>query len=290
MTSPRTILSGHDISPKKSLGQNFLCDPQAAEMIVRKCGLSKSDVVVEVGPGTGALTLPAARQAAWVYAIETDGRLIEPLKETVRAAGLDNVTVLHRDIMKTDIREIYREAGRKLVVLGNLPYYISSQILMDLVEKREAVDRAVLMFQQELARRIAAPPGNREYGRISVALRYCAELSTVARLKPNLFFPRPGVDSEVVRIVFRPWPGNGDCDEALFFAMIKSAFATRRKTIKNALSAGMTKISASAWEELLVRAGVVPTVRAETLDVGDFLNICRHYKTMSGSMAREEKQ
>lgn len=288
MTSPRTILSDHDISPKKSLGQNFLCDPQAAEMIVRKCGLAKEDVVVEIGPGTGALTIPAARQAARVYAIETDGRLIGLLKDAVRDAGLDNVTVLHQDILKTDIREICREACRKLVVMGNLHYYISSQILMDLVEKREAVDRAVLMFQQELARRIAAPPGGREYGRISVALRYCAELSTVARLKPNLFFPRPGVDSEVVRVVFRPWPASGDCDETLFFDMIKAAFATRRKTIKNALSAGMPRLSAAAWEELLGRAGVSPSARAETLDVPDFLSICRHYAAAAGGGSETE--
>lgn len=282
MTSPKTILSNHDIAPKKSLGQNFLCDPQAAEMIVRKCGLAKEDVVVEVGPGTGALTLPAARQAARVYAIETDGRLIEVLKETVKAAGLDNVVVLHQDILKTDIGEIYREAGRKLVVMGNLPYYISSQILMGLVEKRHMVDRAVLMFQQELARRIAAPPGGKEYGRISVALRYCADLSTVARLKPNLFFPRPGVDSEVVRIVFRPWPEPGDCDETLLFDTIKAAFAMRRKTIKNALSAGMPELSGPAWEEVLAKAGVSPSARAETLDVADFLRICKHYGAACG--------
>ncbi|RLC29592.1 MAG: ribosomal RNA small subunit methyltransferase A [Deltaproteobacteria bacterium] len=279
MQSPKTVLRAHRIEPKKSLGQNFLCDRQAAEMIVRRCGLKDGDVVVEIGAGTGVLTIPAARRVSMLYAVETDSRLIEPLAESIKAAGLENVTILHRDILETDITEICHRAGKKLVVIGNLPYYISSRILIELVKKREAVSRAVLMFQQELAQRLTAGPGSRDYGRISVALRYCASVKTVARLRPDLFFPRPGVHSEVIEITFKERPRNMVCSERLFFDIIKAAFAKRRKTVKNALSTGLPGLDGRGWEHVLSMAGVRPGARAETLDVDDFINICNRYES-----------
>ena len=281
MPKPKAQLRARDIRPRQSLGQNFLCDPQAAEAIVRLARITSQDTIVEIGAGTGALTVPAARTAKKVFAIETDGRLIDPLTEALRDNGLDNVEVIHRDFMTMDLDRLYAQAGRPLIVLGNLPYYISSQILVRLVEQRRLIERAVLMFQRELAERITAAPGGRDYGRLSAMLRYCAEVKPLMRVRSELFFPRPKVASAVIGIVFKDTASGPLPDEERLFEIIKIAFAQRRKTIKNALSSGLTQATPAVWEEILRRAGIAPEKRAEALDAADYVDICKYYMELA---------
>lgn len=289
-SSPRRLLAGRNIRPKQSLGQNFLCDPQAAEAIVRHARIGPSDTVLEIGAGTGALTIPAARAAAAVYAVETDGRLIGLLEGSLRENGLDNVSVINSSFMEVDTAALHRVSGQRLVVLGNLPYYISSQILVRLIQTRRYIDRAILMFQQELADRITAPPGNRDYGRLSVMLRYCAIVKPLMRVKKELFFPRPKVASTVVGITFDQSPPIHDCEDELMFDIIKAAFAKRRKTIKNALAAGRPEVPVSVWERILQHADISGGLRAEALDAPDYLDICKYYKELIEDKTKPNKQ
>ncbi len=286
MASPRALLASRDIRPKQSLGQNFLCDPQAAEAIVRHACINPSDTVVEIGSGTGALTFAAARTAATVFAIETDRRLVGLLTEMTQENDLDNITIINRSFMDVDLARLYEKTGQRLVVLGNLPYYISSQILVRLIRSRRYIDRAVLMFQQELADRITALPGNKTYGRLSVMLRYCATVKSVMRVKKDLFFPKPKVASAVVAIRFNQPIKNGDCEDDLLFEIIKIAFAKRRKTIKNALTTGKPEIPASVWEQILRQSGINGNDRAEVLDAPDYLDICKYYKELTRDRTR----
>ncbi|MGW8186424.1 MAG: 16S rRNA (adenine(1518)-N(6)/adenine(1519)-N(6))-dimethyltransferase RsmA, partial [Desulfobacterales bacterium] len=176
MTSPRALLQAWNIRADKRLGQHFLNDPVAAAVIVQAAAISSRDVVLEIGAGLGALTVLAARKAARIYAVEKDARLAEFLKTEFTANGLNNVILINKNILRVDIRALAAEAGGQLVVIGNLPYNISSQILVQLISVREAVKQAVLMFQMELAERLTAGPGGRDYGRLSVMIQYCAEL------------------------------------------------------------------------------------------------------------------
>jgi 16S rRNA (adenine1518-N6/adenine1519-N6)-dimethyltransferase len=277
MTSPKHQLDARGIYPKKRMGQNFLCDPQAAEMIVRKAGLDDEDTVLEIGAGTGALTLPTARRVDRLYAVETDDRLIAVLQDTLRANNLKNVAIIHEDILETDIRALARDVGNQLTVVGNLPYNISSQIIIRLIHFRDIVPRAVLMLQKELARRLTATPGSKDYGRPTAMLRYCAETVTLASVKPDLFYPRPRVSSEVIEIKFKnkfslkPW------EETLLFDIIKAAFGKRRKTLRNALLNQDLGLAPDICEAALKNAGTGVRARAETLDARDYVDICKHY-------------
>ncbi len=280
MTSPKTLLTARAIHPRKRLGQNFLCDPQAAEMIVRRAGLEAGETVVEIGAGTGALTVPAARRVSRLYAVETDPRLLELLEESLRDQGLTNVLIRHEDALQTDLRELAAETGRPLTVIGNLPYNISSQVLIQLIHQRKAVARAVLMFQQELADRLTAAPGGRDFGRLTVMLRYCADITPLARLKPDLFYPRPRVFSEVLAIRFKADTGLPPTEETLLFAIIKAAFGNRRKTIKNALLHQDLGLIPELCEAALKQAGIDDRARAETLDAQNYVALCQSYTAL----------
>ena len=289
MSSPRSMLLNHGIRPKQSLGQNFLCDPQAAEAIVRHARIRPTETVMEIGSGTGALTIPASRTAAAVYAVETDGRLMALLSETIRENGLANVMIINSSFMDVDLSTLHEKAKQRLVVLGNLPYYISSQILIRLVRNRRYIDRAILMFQQELADRITAVPGNRDYGRLSVLLRYCAAVKPLMRVRKELFFPRPKVASAVVGITFDQSVETDERQDDLLFDIIKTAFAKRRKTIRNALTSGKPEISAAIWDRILEQAGISGGERAEALDASNYLDICRYYKELAANRTEPKK-
>jgi len=276
MTSPRTLLAGHDIRAKKQLGQNFLSDPSTAEMIVRRGNFDARDVILEIGAGLGALTVPAARAVRTVYAVETDRRLIGLLKTELRLQHLSNVTVLQENILKLDMAPIADREQRRLQVLGNLPYNISSQILVWLINARKHVDRSVLMFQSELARRIGAAPGGKDYGRISVMIQYCADVKTIAGVQSPLFFPRPQVDSEILEFRFHPKPRTAASDETFFFRLVKAAFSKRRKTLKNALAASELHLAADDARGSLQAVGIDPVRRAETLTVTEFVRLSNH--------------
>ncbi|MFO8048680.1 MAG: 16S rRNA (adenine(1518)-N(6)/adenine(1519)-N(6))-dimethyltransferase RsmA [Desulfosudaceae bacterium] len=280
MVTPLSSLKARGLKPRKSLGQNFLADPGTAETIIRRCHFSGRETILEIGAGTGALTLAAARRVALVQAVETDGRLVEILRQNLRQENLDNVMVIQADFMDTDLTALAASAGSSLTVIGNLPYYLSSQILVRLIAYRQLFDRAVLMFQQELADRLTAPPGGRDYGRLSVMLRYCAEVSLLLRVKRQLFFPRPEVDSQVIQIDFTRRETPADCPDLILFKIIKAAFGKRRKTIKNALSSGGLDLTPAAWTTILEQAGISPEARAETLDAPDYVEICRYYRQM----------
>ena len=272
MTSPRVLLNGWQIKPKKQLGQNFLSSPQTAEQIVLKSGLSSGETVLEIGSGLGALTIPLARTVGKVFAVETDRRIVPLLRTELLAAGLDNVEILTQDILKLDIAALSKCTNNRFTVMGNLPYHISSQVLVRLINHREWIDRAVLMFQKELAQRLTATPGEKRYGRLTVMLNYAATVIKLVELTADQFFPKPRIDSTVLKVVFRPAKNAVD-NEALLFDVIKAAFGQRRKTLKNALSGSFLNITPQAAKSTLLEAGIDPKRRAETLSVKEFIEL-----------------
>lgn len=271
MTSPRVLLNAWNLRPKKKLGQHFLVDPSAAEMIVRRSNITAGDTVLEIGAGLGALTIPAAKAARQVYAVETDPQLIQLMKSELAVHKLSNVEIIEKSILHVDMGSLAKKSNQQLIVIGNLPYNISSQILIQLVHSRTHVNRAILMFQKELARRIRATPGNKNYGRLTVMLSYCADIKSISTMAASLFYPKPKVDSEVVEINFnisREYPPH---DEIMLFQVVKAAFGTRRKILKNALSTGGLQIDPRLAREALIAAEINPGRRAETLSVSEFI-------------------
>ncbi|RPH49663.1 MAG: ribosomal RNA small subunit methyltransferase A [Desulfobacteraceae bacterium] len=273
MTSPRSLLSAFNLSPKKQFGQNFLSDPKTAEMIVSRSGILKEDIVLEIGAGLGALTVPLALAAEKIYAVEKDLNLLPLLKSELNAKNIDNVSIVNENILETEIESIAAQHGRKIVVIGNLPYNISSQVLVKLIIQRKFLSRAILMFQKELSERICAKPGCKDYGRISVMLRYCAGIGKIADVKASLFFPAPKIDSQIIDIRFKDSPDFPADDEKFFFSVIKAAFGKRRKTLKNALSGSELEIDAITALSALDFAGIDPARRAETLTVEEFVRL-----------------
>lgn len=273
MTSPRTLLSAWNISPKKQFGQNFLSDPKTAEMIVSRSGISKEDIVLEIGAGLGALTVPLALAAGRVYAVEKDTNILPLLKSELLAKNIDNVSIMNENILETDIESTAAKHDQKIIVFGNLPYNISSQVLIKLIIQRNCLNRAVLMFQKELSERICAKPGIKDYGRISVMLRYCADIAKIADVKASHFFPKPKIDSQVIEIRFKENPDFPADDEKFFFRVIKAGFGKRRKTLKNSLSGSELEINVQTAVLALNSAGIDPVRRAETLTVEEFVKL-----------------
>ncbi|WDP91359.1 MAG: ribosomal RNA small subunit methyltransferase A [Desulfobacter sp.] len=276
MTHPGELLKRNNLYAGKELGQNFLSNPATAQMIVDHTGVSGETRVLEVGPGLGAITRPLARAAKHVTAVEKDRRMIPLLQGELEADGIDNVTIINKDILKTDIRGIAGED--KLVVMGNLPYNISSQILFKLVKTRRVIDRAFLMFQKELAVRLLASPGGRDYSRLTAVVQYAAKISHVADIRPNSFFPRPEVDSTVLRFDFFEPGEMSESDEDLLFEVIKAAFSKRRKTLRNSMSGGELGLKKPQAGEALEGAGIDPARRAETLTIDEFVELAKSVK------------
>jgi 16S rRNA (adenine1518-N6/adenine1519-N6)-dimethyltransferase len=273
MVSPRVLLNAHNIRAKKNLGQNFLTDQSTARMIVNRGNITPEDTILEIGAGLGALTLPASYASKKIYAVEKDRQIIDLLRAQIKANDLSNVVLMDNNILDLDIIAIAKQAKRKIVVLGNLPYNISSQILVKLIQSRKYVSRAVLMFQKELAQRIVASPNCKDYSRLTVMLQYCSEINSVATVKANLFFPKPKVDSEVLEITFKVKPDLIAEDEQFLFEVIKAAFGKRRKTLKNALSNSMLQIKTETVLDGLKCSGVDSRRRAETLTVAEFVKL-----------------
>lgn len=273
MTSPRILLAAHNIRPKKQLGQNFLSDPATAAMIVNRSGISREDIVLEIGAGFGALTIPVARIAQKVIAVDKDPKIIDILRTEIIANNLSNVVLMDRNILKVDIKALAEDFGRGIVVMGNLPYNISSQILVQLIKSRKAVSRAVLMFQKEMAQRLTAQPGCKEYGRLTVMLQYCSHIKKVADVKASLFFPKPKVDSEVLELRFKKVLEYEADDETFLFRVVKAAFGNRRKTLKNSLYASELNIDANLAKHVLESSDIDPVRRAETLNTEEFVRL-----------------
>ncbi len=273
MTSPRRLFNYWQLHPKRQLGQNFLIDPSTADMIVSRSKINPKDVVLEIGAGLGALTIPLSRAASKVYAVEIDNALTSLLKAELDSHGIENVAIMDHNILRVDIHEIMETAGRKLIVFGNLPYNISSQVLVHLIKSRSVLKRAILMFQKELARRISASPGKKDYGRISAMLQSCADIKSLAEVKASQFFPKPKIDSEILEITFNNWMDQFVEEEDLFFNIIKAAFSKRRKTLKNALGTSAYFKDAKDADQVLNNIGIDPIRRAETLTKEEFAKL-----------------
>ena len=273
MTSPQTLLKAWNLHARKELGQNFLKEPHMAERIVDRADLASDDVVLEIGAGLGVLTVAAARKAGRVIAVEKDRQLVPLLRVELQVHGFTHVRVCEEDILSLPLDQLDETQNRPLVVIGNLPYNISSQVVVKLIKERRWVDRAVLMFQKELAERLCAGPGTKVYGRLSVILQYCADLTPLFDVRATQFHPRPKVDSAVLEIRFKSSIDRPVDDEQLFTRVVQAAFGQRRKTLRNALSAGLLPLDAAAAVSVLEASNIDPRRRAETLSVDEFVTL-----------------
>ena len=265
------ILNRFKLRADKKLGQNFLIDENVVHQIVAAAELSEADTVLEVGPGIGTLTQGLAESKARVVAVELDTRLLPVLATTLN--GYDNVRVVHGDILKVNIME---EVGApSFKVCANLPYYITTPIIFALLEKRLPMERLVAMVQKEVAERMAAQPGGKEYGALSVAIQYYTEPKIAFIVPPTSFIPAPAVDSAVIVCKRREKPPVEGCDEGLFFRVVKAAFSLRRKMLSNSLkNMGIKSEQVAKWLEL---AGVDGKRRAETLSLEDFAKLTNSF-------------
>ena len=266
----RHILSAFHLRASKRLGQNFLVDRGVVQGIVDAAELSPADTVLEIGPGIGTLTQGLAETGARVVAVELDKKLPAVLAETLK--GYDNVTIVQGDILKLNISEILGlPNGSRFKVVANLPYYITTPILMTLLEQRLPIERLVTMVQKEVAVRMTARPGSKDYGALSVAVQYFTVPRMVMDVPPRSFLPAPEVTSAVISCHVQDVPTVQPADEKLFFRLVRAAFGQRRKTLLNALTgAGLTKEMSRAG---LTAAGIAENMRGEQLSLADFARL-----------------
>lgn len=271
----RQLLKQHDLTLKKSLGQNFLTDGNVLSRIVHSLDLEPGDAVLEIGPGIGALTEPLARQASKVVAVEIDQRLIPILEE--RFNDYPNLTVVHHDVLKVDLPALFNEhftEHKRVHVAANLPYYITTPIIMRLLESGIPFEKFVLMIQKEVAERLSAKPGSKDYGSLTAAVQYYCEIEHLFVVPGTVFIPPPKVDSSVIRMTRRKEPPVTLADESFFFKVIKSSFAQRRKTLLNNLSSQFfSKETKHRLTDVLNQAGIDPSCRAETLSLEQFARL-----------------
>ena len=261
------ICKRFDIKMSKKLGQNFLIKRGIVDEIVKAADLQEGEPVLEIGPGIGTLTQGLAQSGANVTAIELDTRLLEVLDTTL--AQYSNVTIVHGDVLKLDVPSIMNHKPFKVV--ANLPYYITTPIIMSLLESRLPIERLVVMVQKEVALRMVAKPGTKDYGALSVAVQYYTKSDIVLDVPPKSFLPAPAVTSSVIRCVLRDKPPVDVVDEKLFFRVVKAGFAQRRKTFANTMKT--TGLSKDRIEELLVKANIDGQRRGETFTLQEFANV-----------------
>jgi 16S rRNA (adenine1518-N6/adenine1519-N6)-dimethyltransferase len=273
VSSPKTVLRRLGLRPEKARGQNFLIHPHQARRIVAALQLAPGDQVVEVGPGLGALTVFLAQEAKRVVALEVDANLAAYLQEELFAAE-PQVEIVHQDVLRFDFLHMAREIAAPLTVVGNLPYQITSPLLFKLAAEKAAVARAVLMMQQEVGARLTANPGTKDYGILSVLLQYHFAMSRLFSLGPANFYPPPQVTSVVMALLPRE-PEPKAQDEAFFAQVVKAAFATRRKTLRNTLAARGAALGLAAADVLaaIEFLNIDPGRRGETLSVQDFVHL-----------------
>jgi len=267
----KDIIRKHNFTFKKSLGQNFLVDKNILDKIVAAAGLTEAKGALEIGPGIGALTERLAREAGRVAAVEIDNRLIPILRDVLADYG--NVSVVHADVLKTDLHRLWEEqfSGLEGVsVVANLPYYVTTPIIMKLLEEGLPLESIVVMVQKEVAERMAAKPGGKEYGTLSIAVQYYCEPELVCVVPSGAFIPAPNVDSAVIRLGRRAEPAVAVSDEARLFRVVHAAFAQRRKTLGNNLAALAGKERKAELGELLRSIGIEPERRGETLSLQEF--------------------
>lgn len=272
----KEILEKHGFSFKKSLGQNFLIDPNILRNITKYAELTEEHGAIEIGPGIGALTENLARASKKVVAYEIDQRLFPILDDTL--APYDNVKIIHNDVLKADVGQMIEEefAGvNDIMVVANLPYYVTTPIIMKLLEEHLPIRGLVVMLQKEVAERISAKPGTKEYGSLSIAIQYFTRAEVVMIVPKTVFMPQPNVDSAVIRLLKRDEPAVKVKDESFFFTITRLSFAQRRKTLLNNLTNGLPngKEKKESIVHALDRAGIDPTRRGETLSLEEFARL-----------------
>lgn len=265
------ILQKYKFVFQKKFGQNFLIDEHVLEKIISAAGIGPDDFVVEIGPGIGTMTQYLAHAARGVAAVEIDKALIPILQDTLSA--YDNVTVINEDVLKVDLKELAEKMneGRPVKVVANLPYYITTPIIMGLFESHVPVESITVMVQKEVAERMQAGPGTKDYGALSLAVQYYAEPYIVANVPPNCFMPRPNVGSAVIRLQVHKNPDIRVKDESLMFRIIRASFNQRRKTLQNSLSHDpQLGISKEVVARILEEMGLSATIRGEALSLPQF--------------------
>lgn len=263
----------YDFAFQKKFGQNFLIDSHVLDKIIAAAGVTKEDVVLEIGPGFGTMTQYLAEAAKEVIAVEIDKTLIPILHETL--AEYDNITIINEDILKVDIAKLVEEknAGKPIKVVANLPYYITTPIIMGLFESHVPLDNITVMVQKEVAQRMQAGPGTKDYGALSLAVQFYAEPYIVANVPPNCFIPRPGVGSAVIRLTKWENPPIEVEDETFLFSLIRASFNQRRKTLQNSLVNGGVSVTKEQVVEALEKMELSPTVRGEALTLEQFAQL-----------------
>ena len=277
----KEILEKYGFSFKKSLGQNFLIDPNILRNIVSHANLTENSGAIEVGPGIGALTEHLAREAKKVVSFEIDQRLLPVLEDTL--SPYNNVKIVHSDILKADVEQVIAEEMpgiKDIMVVANLPYYVTTPILMKLLNDRLPIRGFVVMMQKEVADRITAKPGTKAYGSLSIAIQYYVTAEIAMIVPKTVFMPQPNVDSAVIRLIKHETPPVKVIDEDFLFEVSRASFAQRRKTILNNLQNGL--VNGKQNKELIIQAlaeaGIDPTRRGETLSIQEFgrLSDCLH--------------
>jgi 16S rRNA (adenine1518-N6/adenine1519-N6)-dimethyltransferase len=272
------VLQKYDFVFQKKFGQNFLIDSHVLDKIVSAAGITKDDFVLEIGPGIGTMTQYLAASARKVFAVEIDKALIPILEDTLKE--FDNVQVINQDILKVDIKKLAEEHndGKPIKVVANLPYYITTPIIMGLFESQVPIDSITVMVQKEVADRMKVGPGTKDYGALSLAVQYYAEPYIVANVPPNCFMPRPKVGSAVIRLTRHEKPPVEVADEKLMFRLIRASFNQRRKTLANGLN-NSPELSYSKEEiqQTIEKCGFKAGIRGEALTLEDFAKLANAF-------------
>ncbi|AVX29657.1 16S rRNA (adenine1518-N6/adenine1519-N6)-dimethyltransferase [Carboxydocella thermautotrophica] len=271
----RAILNQYQLRAKKKLGQNFLISERVTSAIVRAIDLQLDDVVVEIGPGIGSLTEELLQKAGQVVAIELDRELIPVLQDLFR--DYSNLKLVNQDVLKVNLDQLVQEqtGATRYKLAANLPYYITTPILMHLLENRYRISEMALMVQKEVAERICAQPGGKEYGAITVAVQYYCQARIFVQVPATSFIPTPEVESAVIHLKKHNQPPVDPGDEKIFFRVVKAAFAQRRKTLLNTLSKAGFNLTREEWLQLLESCQIEPGRRGETLSLEEFARISR---------------
>ena len=281
LTNPQdtiAVIQKYNFMFQKKFGQNFLIDTHVVDKIIRSAGLTKDDMVLEIGPGIGSLTQHLAENAGKVVAVEIDKNLIPILAETLK--DYDNITVINEDILKVDINKIAEEynGGRPIKVVANLPYYITTPIIMGLFESHVPIESITVMVQKEVADRMQVGPGTKDYGALSLAVQYYAKPDIVANVPPNCFIPRPNVGSAVIRLTRYQEPPVHVADEALMFKLIRASFNQRRKTLVNGLSnSPEIHFGKEQITKVIEELGWSSTIRGESLTLEEFAALSNQF-------------
>ena len=268
------ILKKYNFNFQKKFGQNFLIDTSVLERIIAAAHITKEDCVLEIGPGIGTMTQYLAEQAGKVITVEIDKALMPVLEETL--APYENVKVINADFLKLDVRELAQElgGGKPIKVVANLPYYVTTPIIMSLFESGAPLESITIMVQKEVAERMQVGPGTKDYGALSLAVQYYAKPEIVANVPPNCFMPRPSVGSAVIRLTRHQVPPVNVKDESHMFSLIRASFNQRRKTLANGLSnAPHLGLSRARVEEALDKMGMSLTIRGEALTLEQFAEL-----------------